>query len=46
MRNCHPLEIVGRDSDTQLQVGKHLNNITQHKDGSCEMFYVHMFDKK
>ena len=45
MRNCHPLEIVGRGSDTQLQV-VYLNNITQHEDGSCEMFYVHIFDKK
>ena len=27
MRNFHPLEAVGRDSDTQLQVGENLNCI-------------------
>ena len=26
--NFHPLEVVGRDSETQLQVGEHLNWIT------------------
>ena len=25
--NCHPLEVVGRDSETQLQVGENLNYI-------------------
>ena len=25
MSNFHPLEVVGRDSDTQLQVGKNLS---------------------
>ena len=27
MRNFHPLEVVGRGSETQLQVGENLNNI-------------------
>ena len=25
MSNCHPLEVVGRGSETQLQVGDKLN---------------------
>ena len=25
--NLHPLEVVGRDSETQLQVGENLNKI-------------------
>ena len=25
MSNCHPLKVVGRGSDTQLQVGYNLN---------------------
>ena len=29
MRNFHPLEVVGRGSQTQLQVGEKSNNITQ-----------------
>ena len=29
MRNLHPLEVVGRGSGTQLQVGENANNITQ-----------------
>ena len=28
MRNFHPLEVVGRGSETQLQVGENLNKIT------------------
>ena len=28
MSNFHPLEVVGRGSDTQLQVGENLNQIT------------------
>ena len=27
MSNFHPLEVVGRGSDTQLQVGENLNNL-------------------
>ena len=26
--NCHPLEVVGRGSETQLQVGENLNSVT------------------
>ena len=29
MTNFQPLEVVGRSSDTQPQVVKHLNNFTQ-----------------
>ena len=29
MNNCHPLEVVGRGSKTQLQVGEILNDVTQ-----------------
>ena len=29
MCNFHPLEVVGRGSDTQLQVGENLNKVTQ-----------------
>ena len=28
MSNFHPLEVVGRGSETQLQVGENLNKIT------------------
>ena len=28
MNNFHPLEVVGRDSETQLQVGENLNKLT------------------
>ena len=27
MSNFRPLEVVGRSSETQLQVGEHLNNL-------------------
>ena len=27
MRNFHPLEVVGRGSETQLQVGENLNDL-------------------
>ena len=27
MSNFHPFEVVGRDSETQLQMGENLNNI-------------------
>ena len=30
MSNFHPLEVVGRGSETQLQVGENLNKLTQH----------------
>ena len=29
MSNFHPLEVVGRGSETQLQVGKNLNYLIQ-----------------
>ena len=28
MSNCRPLEVVGRGSDTQLQVAEYLNKLT------------------
>ena len=28
MSNFHPLEVVGRGSETQLQVGENLNKLT------------------
>ena len=31
--NLHPLEVVDRDSETQLQVDKHSNYIIQHFKG-------------
>ena len=33
MGNFHPLEVVGRGSETQLQVGKNLNYPTQRSQG-------------
>ena len=33
MSNCHPLEVVGRGSETQLQVGENLNKITEREKG-------------
>ena len=29
MSNFHPLEVVGRGSETQFQVGENLNKITR-----------------
>ena len=29
MSNFHPLEVVGRGSDSQLQVGENLDKLTQ-----------------
>ena len=29
MSNFHPLEVVGRDSETQLQVGENSNDLIQ-----------------
>ena len=34
MSKFHPLEVVCRGSETQLQVGENLSNITQHFKGS------------
>ena len=33
MHNFHPLEVVGRGSETQLQVGENLNKLTQQDKG-------------
>ena len=33
MSNFQPPEVVGRGSETQLQVGENLNKITQHDKG-------------
>ena len=33
MSNCHPLEVVGRGSETQLQVGENVNYITKQDKG-------------
>ena len=33
MSNFHPLEVVGRGSETQLQVGENLNSIIQRFKG-------------
>ena len=33
MTNFHPLEVVGRGSETQLQVGENLNKLTQQAKG-------------
>ena len=30
MSNFHPLEVVGRGSETQLQVGENLNYLIDH----------------
>ena len=32
--NFHPLEVVGRGSETQLQVGENLNETTWRENGS------------
>ena len=34
MSNFHPLEVVGRGSETQLQVGENLNYLIIHLKGS------------
>ena len=33
MSNFQPLEVVGRGSNTQLQVGENLNYLIQHDKG-------------
>ena len=33
MSNFHPLEVVGRGSETQLQGGENLNKLTQQDTG-------------
>ena len=33
MHNFHPLEVVGRGSETQLQVGENLNMLKAHTKG-------------
>ena len=33
MSNFHPLEVVDRGSETQLQVGEKLNKLTQQDKG-------------
>ena len=35
MSYFHPLEVVGRGSETQLRVGENLNRITQREKGQC-----------
>ena len=35
MSNFHPFEVVGRGSETQLQVGENLNRITQREKDQC-----------
>ena len=42
MSNFHPLEVVGRVSETQLQVGGKLNSITQREKGYITL-YGHAF---
>ena len=38
MSNFHPLEVVGRGSETQLQVGENLNYLIIHLKGSYIMY--------
>ena len=40
LRNFHPLEVVGRASETQLQVGKKLNKITERVKGYSVRYYL------
>ena len=35
MSNFHPLEVVDRGSETQLQVGENLNKLTTKVKGTC-----------
>ena len=35
MSNFQPLDVVGRGSETQLQVGENLNQITSHRQDNC-----------
>ena len=35
MRNFQALEVIGRSSATQLQVGENLNKLTQQDKGKC-----------
>ena len=48
MNNFHPLEVAGRGSETQLQVGKNLKSITERLVGKfCSIFKVsYSFKKK
>ena len=39
MSNFHPLEVVGRGSETQLQLGEDLNSITWREKGSGRDYY-------
>ena len=33
MHNFHPLEVVGRGNETQLQMGENLNKLTEQDEG-------------
>ena len=39
MSNFHPIEVLGRRSETQLQVGVNLNKIT----GKVTLFWAKLF---
>ena len=39
MINFHPLEVVVRGCETQLQVGGHLNYLIQRVEGYLELYF-------
>ena len=49
MSNFHPLEVVGSDSETQLQVGENLNKITwkenQKPAHKTRKIMIHLFNQ-
>ena len=42
MRNFQPLEVVGRGSETQLQVAENLNKLTQQYKILCEPIAIYV----
>ena len=42
MGNFHPIEVVGRGSETQLQVGENLNDLIYHTQSSPIMIVVNI----
>ena len=40
MSNLHPLEVVGRGSETQLQVGEYSNKLTWQDEGEAMLLLL------
>ena len=46
MSNFHPLEVVGRGSETQLQVGENLNDLMQRFKGYLLKLFIFRSSEK